>query len=75
MPVVSFRYSQYKIYKAKGACASPPENGVPGTEDFTHMVWESSDKVAVAVVGNVVVARFFPPGNFEGDYEFDVKCK
>ncbi|XP_001632867.2 ectin [Nematostella vectensis] len=61
-------------YKKSGACTNPPVHAPEGTDQVTQLMWQTTTSVGVGIAGNVVVARYFPPGNFEAEYEFDVKC-
>ncbi|EDO40805.1 predicted protein [Nematostella vectensis] len=61
-------------YKSSGACTNPPANAPAGTEEVAQLMWQSTSAVGVGISGNVVVARYFPPGNFQEEYEYEVKC-
>lgn len=68
-PVDSW-YSEIKQYNYKNASFSS------GTGHFTQVVWNSSLElgVGVACVGNevYVVASYYPPGNFSGEFSKNV---
>lgn len=73
--LIYFRYNEYSRYRQAGACDSPPDYAPSFTNRFTQLVWQATERLGVAVVDGIVVARYHPPGNFPGEFATDVRCR
>lgn len=73
--MIYFRYNEYNRYREAGACEAAPDYAPPFTSQFTQLVWHFTERLGVAVVDGIVVARYHPPGNFPGEFATDVRCR
>ncbi|XP_031569907.1 ectin-like [Actinia tenebrosa] len=69
------KYSEYDRYREAGGCEAAPDYAPPFTSQFTQLVWKFTERLGVAVVDDIVVARYHPPGNFPGEFVTEVRCR